>query len=105
VLDQLARELGAWQIDPTIAYLCAPSVVATPLARAYPIEEWFPFNLKRLIRRVRELGIGSVVVKKRGSPLDPQELERRLPLAGSHQRVIVLTRVAGQPAILLCRDA
>lgn len=102
VLDQLAAQLGGWQIDPTIAYLCAPALVRTPLARGYVVEEWFPFNLKALNRRLRELGVGQVVVKKRGSPLDPQALEQRLRLDGPERRVVVLTRVAGRPAIILC---
>lgn len=102
LLDQVAHPLGAWQIDPTIAYLCAPTAVATPLARAYRVEEWFPFGLKELKRRLRARGVGQVVIKKRGSPLDPQVLERRLDLAGPARQVVVLTRVAGRPAIVLC---
>jgi hypothetical protein len=102
LLADLARQIGGSPIDPTIAYLCAPALIATPLARAYRVDEWFPFNLKGLNRRLRELTVGRVVVKKRGSPLDPQDLERRLRLDGPHQRVVVLTRVAGQPAIILC---
>jgi hypothetical protein len=102
LLNQLAARLDAWQIDPTIAYLCADRPVVTPLARAYPVEEWFPFNLKELTRRLRERAVGQVVVKKRGSPLDPQALEGRLRLAGPNRRVVVLTRVAGRPAIILC---
>jgi SAM-dependent methyltransferase len=102
LLDQVAHQLGAWQIDPTIAYLCAPTAVPTPLARAYRIEEWFPFSLKELTRRLRARHVGQVVVKKRGSPLDPQALERRLRLSGPARQVVVLTRVAGRPAVILC---
>ena len=105
LLAGLAERLDAWQIDPTIAYLCADAWRETPLARAYRVEEWLPFNLKALNRRLRERGVGAVVVKKRGSPLDPQAFERRLRLAGPERRVVVLTRVAGQPAIILCHAA
>jgi hypothetical protein len=61
-----------------------------------------PFNLKRLRRRLQDLRVGRVVVKKRGSPLEPEELERALALDGSEWRILVLTRVNGRHAVLIC---
>jgi hypothetical protein len=102
LVAELARDLGAAQIDETIAYLTSHRLVATPFATAYAVEEWLPFNLKALRARLRELDVGAVVVKKRGSPLDPQQLEAQLRLRGSGQRVLVLTRVEGRHAVLIC---
>jgi hypothetical protein len=74
------------------------------LARAWIIDDWMPFNLKKLRAYLRERGVGRVTVKKRGSPLSPEELIAKLKLPGNGvERVIVLTRVLGQPAILICR--
>jgi hypothetical protein len=83
--------LNAWQIDPTIAYLCAAERVETPLARAYPVEEWFPFSLKEIQRRLRAKGVGAIVVKKRGSPLDPRRWSAT-HLAGPERRVVADAR-------------
>ena len=61
-------------------------------------------NLKKLRAYLRARGIGRVVVKKRGSPLDPDELIRRLKLRGDEERVLFLTRVDGRPSVLVGRQ-
>lgn len=104
LLTELAATLGARQIDPTIAYLTADVLQETPWARAWLIDEVLPFSVKGVRRRLRALNVGAVVVKKRGSPLDPQEFERLLRLEGTEQRTLVLTRVAGRPVCLICRE-
>jgi len=102
LVTDLAVRIGAAQIDPEIAYLTAPAYVATPFARAWPVLAWFPFSLKRLRARLRDLGAGPVTVKKRGSPLDSDALARQLSGDGARPLVVVLTRVRGQPAALIC---
>jgi SAM-dependent methyltransferase len=102
VIGQLAEQLGAAQIDREIAYLTADSVIRTPFARCWRVIEWLPWNLKRLRVRLRALDVGAVTVKKRGSPLDTDMLARQLSGEGSRALVVVLTRVAEQPAALIC---
>jgi hypothetical protein len=101
----LAERLGASQIDADIAYLTADRLQPTPFAEAFRIEEALPFQLKRLRERLRQLGVGRVVVKKRGSPLDPATLVRQLRLTGGESRVLFLTRVAGRPYVLIGQRA
>src|SRR5581483_3061979 len=85
LVAEVARALGgATLIDPTIAYLTSDTLTATPYATAYVIEEALPFNLKRLRALLRERKAGTVVIKKRGSALDPDELRRRLRPEGPH---------------------
>ncbi len=102
VIGQLAEQIGAAQIDREIAYLTADRVIETPFARCWRVLEWLPFNLKRLRVRLRALDAGAVPVKKRGSPLDTDALARQLSDEGSRALVVVLTRVADQPAALIC---
>lgn len=103
LIQQLGHALDASRIDETTALLSGDLARPTPFATAYTIDEWLPFNLKALQRRLRELGVGRVVVKTRASPLDPQQLERMLKLHGPEERALVLTRVLGRHAALLCR--
>ncbi len=103
LVQQLGHLLDATRIDATTAFLSGDEARHTPFAMAYTIDEWLPFNLKALQRRLRELHVGRVVVKTRASPLDPQQLERMLKLSGPEQRVLVLTRVLGRHAALICR--
>ncbi|MEP7287823.1 MAG: class I SAM-dependent methyltransferase [Chloroflexota bacterium] len=106
LLSELAIRLGIemYRLDESIAYLTADTHVVSPLARAWIIDDWMPFNLKKLRAYLREHGIGRVTVKKRGSPITPEELIAQLKLPGGGlEGVIVLTHVAGQPAVLICR--
>jgi SAM-dependent methyltransferase len=102
LVDLLAAQLGAAQLDPDIAYLTADDLMSTPFARAYHIEETLPFSLKRLASRLRERDAGEVTVKKRGSPLDTDRLARQLRGRGSRALIVVLTHVQGRPYALIC---
>ena len=102
LVEELALQLGATKIDPDIAYLTAPVRQATPFARAYPVIESHPFNLKKLQRRLTELNVGRTVIKKRGSPLEPDALGRSLKLKGEREMVLVLTHVMGTHTVILC---
>jgi hypothetical protein len=42
------------------------------------------------------------VVKKRGSPIEPETLARRLRGEGAGTATVVVTRVAGVPTALVC---
>jgi hypothetical protein len=97
----LARQLDAVFLDPAIAYLTADSPRVTPLARCYRIEDYFPFQLKRLRRYLRERDVGEVTIKKRGSPLDPDVLRQALRLRGSAYRIVFLTQVLGRATVLV----
>lgn len=102
-VQHLAAQLGAAQIDPTLAYLTMDNKPETLWARAWPVLDWMPFNLKRLKAYLRENEIGRITVKKRGHAMTPEQLQAALKLAGhGEERVVVLTRVKGAPAVIIC---
>jgi hypothetical protein len=107
LVEELALQIQANKLDPEIAYLTSDSLTATPFARPFKVLESQPFNLKKLTQRLNSLEVGRVVVKKRGSPLDPQELEHALKLKGPRQneKIIVLTQVQGVHTALICEAA
>lgn len=102
LVADLGRKLEAAQIDADIAYLTAHKLAETPFARAWLVEDWFPFQLKRLRAYLRKRDVGAVVVKKRGSPIRPEELMRDLRLEGDQERVIFLTHLKGRPIVVIC---
>jgi len=104
LVQDLGVELGAAQLDADIAYLTSDRLVQTPFARVWPVEAWLPFGLKRLRAALRERDVGRVVVKKRGSPLQPEALIKDLRLEGDQERVIFLTHLQGRPIVILARD-
>jgi SAM-dependent methyltransferase len=98
----VAADLGATLIDPTIAYLTSEAEAAPPWARSYRVDDVLPFNLKKLRALLRSRGVGRVTVKKRGSPIEPEALARQLRGPGERSAVVVVTRVAGAPTVLVC---
>jgi len=101
LVGQLAHQLGAGFLDPAIAYLTADEAVDTSFARAFAIDDHFPFQLKRLRRYLRERDVGAVTIKKRGSPLEPDALRQALRLKGDNHCTLFLTQANGQPTVLV----
>lgn len=101
LVASVAALVNGTLLDPTIAYITSDTLMATPFARAYTIEDAMPFNLKQLRVYLRERGIGHVVIKKRGSPLTPEALQSDLRLSGDNHRILFLTKVAGKHTVLI----
>ncbi|MEK7276509.1 MAG: hypothetical protein AAB427_04095, partial [Chloroflexota bacterium] len=51
--------------------------------------------------KLRAMNVGRVTVKKRGSPLDPDDFARSLRLKGDEERILFLTHVQGKAWILI----
>jgi hypothetical protein len=103
----LGIQLDAAQLDPDIAYLTSDRLVESPFAKAYQVEDWLPFNLKRLRSLLRQRGVKRVVVKKRGSPIRPEALIHDLRLQPTNhatgvERIVFLTHLRGQPIVVIC---
>ncbi|MBC3843879.1 class I SAM-dependent methyltransferase [Streptacidiphilus sp. 4-A2] len=105
LVAEVAGQLDATLIDPTIAYLTADRLRPTPYATGYEISDVLPFGLKKLKALLRERGVGTVVIKKRGSAVEPEELRRKLKPEGVNSCTVFLTRVAGAPTMLLGQPA
>ena len=104
LVQELARALGAWQIDPMIAFLSANIAVTTPFARTLRVLDSLPWHEKHVARRLRELGVGSADIRRRGLAGDVEQIRRRLGLQGDRSATIVLTRRDGKPWGLICAD-
>lgn len=101
LVSDLGGQIGAFQLDPDIAYLTADQETQTPFARIWEIEDWLPFNIKRLREYLRARNVGEITVKKRGSPIQPEALIRMLRLSGTLQRVLFLTHLNGSPIVIV----
>jgi SAM-dependent methyltransferase len=106
LVEDLAHQMGSntRKLDPDIAYLTSAKLIDTPFARVWRILEYQAWNLKKLNQRLQELSVGKVTVKKRGSPVDPQMLEKSLKLKGDKPLTVFLTHVLGKPTVLLCEN-
>lgn len=101
LIGDLARDLDAGMLDPTIAYLTADAARSTPFASVFRVTEHWPLDAKLVKRELRARGIGRLEVKKRGVDIDPARFRTSLALAGPHEATLVLTRVGGRRTALL----
>jgi hypothetical protein len=88
----LAEHLGAKSVDPDIAYLNGPRLVATPFATAYPILASMPYHRKPLQSWLDSYGAGQLRVQKRGVPDDPKAVRRQFKLRGTRTVILALAK-------------
>jgi SAM-dependent methyltransferase len=104
-IAMLAAEHRLWKLDEEIAYLSGDLEIRSPWLRGYRVLEALPFSLKPLRAALRARGVADVVVKKRGSAVEPEALRRRLlaglPRTGESSLVVVLARQRGDPWALV----
>lgn len=103
LVTAVAAGVGGGLVDEHIAYVTSGQSFRTPFARGYQVLEELPYRERALRAALRERGIGRLTIKKRGVSVEPEQLRRRLALAGPNEATIVLTRVAGEGTCLLVR--
>ncbi|MBA2471441.1 MAG: class I SAM-dependent methyltransferase [Pseudonocardiales bacterium] len=104
LVEDLARSLGAWKIDPQIAFLSSDQPLRTPFARTLQVLDSGPWEQKALRPRLRALDIGSVDIRRRGLAGNVEDLHRQLKLRGTRRATLVMTRVDDRPWALICTD-
>ncbi len=104
LVEDLARGLGAWKIDPRIAFLSSDEPLRTPFARTLGVLDSGPWDQKALTPRLRALDIGSVDIRRRGLAGDVEDLHRQLKLRGTRRATLVMTLVNDRPWALICVD-
>ncbi|WP_285240669.1 class I SAM-dependent methyltransferase [Pseudarthrobacter sp. MEB009] len=82
LVADVALQLGGHLVDEHIAYICAPTLVDTPFARAYKVRQVMPYNVKTLKAWVKQERITVLDIKKRGTAVTPEELRKQLLPAG-----------------------
>lgn len=104
LVQNIAKTISGTMLDSTIAYFCTAIKPDSAWLRAWKVREWMPFNLKKLRARLREMNVGHLTVKKRGSPITPEDLIQKLKLKGDKSVTLVLTKFEQQPIVIICDD-
>ena len=105
LVEQVVAAVGGWLLDRTIAYVSADQPTPTPFGTWFEVLEVMPFGLKSLRERLRAHDAGPLVVKKRGTAVEPDVLRDKLKLTGSREVTVVLTRSAGRQIAMIVRRA
>lgn len=104
LVAEFASTVDGELADPTIGFVYADQPASTPFARCLEVVDRLPVAVKKMRAALRAHDIGRLEIRKRGSALDVERLRRQLRLSGSTGGVLILTRLAGAPAALLCRE-
>ena len=101
LIGEVARSLRAGMLAPRVAYLTGDAALQSPFAATFRVRETLPFEEKRLARALRERGIGTLEIKKRGVDVDPAALRGRLGLRGDDSATLMLTRIGAKRLAIL----
>jgi len=101
LIGEVARSLEAGMLAPGIAYLTSDAPLTSPFVQTFRVREALPADVKALSRALRERGIGTLEIKKRGVDVDPAALRPKLKLRGDATATLILTRIDGKRAALL----
>jgi hypothetical protein len=102
LVRRLAQILSARLIDPQIAYLLGGQPVLTPYAECYPIIEHFEYSRRALQGVVDRHNIGRLIVKKRGVPIEPEDVIRQVKFRSGDELIVVITRKGDTRIAYLC---
>ncbi len=71
LIGEVARSLEAGMLAPGIAYLTSDAALTSPFVSSFRVREELPTDTKKLARALRERGIGTLEIKKRGGGRAP----------------------------------
>ena len=86
LVTAVAAGVGGGLLDEHIAYVTSDASFRTPFARGYRVLEELPYREKALRAALRERGIGSLTIKKRGVDVVPDALRRAWTCAATTTR-------------------
>jgi THUMP domain-like/RNA cap guanine-N2 methyltransferase len=105
LVEDLARDLGAWKIDPQIAFLASDAEARTPFGRTLEVHASLPWRESTIAAELRRLDVGSVDIRRRGLAGEVERARRAFRLTGTRRATVAMTRVDGRPWALICLDA
>jgi len=104
LVSNLAQEIDAWMIDENLAFLSSNRYLATPFAKTWEVLYSGRWGLRQLKQALIDLDAGSVDIRKRRSPIDVEQLRRKLDpvLKGTSRYMVFLTELSGKPWMFIC---
>ncbi len=103
LVKTVAAAIDGWRIDPSIAYISSEAESDSSFVTRFRVEAVMPFSLKRIRAYLRAAKVGVLEIKKRGSPIRPEQLRKDLKLSGDLSRVLFVTRVADDHTAIIAR--
>ncbi len=108
LVGPLAGTFPGRLLDPRVAYITVDQEERrpTPLWTEFRVRRALPYDLRTLRAALVAEEVGHVVVKKRATSLDVDDVRRRLDLPRARgSAVVLLTRIGDDPWALVCDPA
>ena len=103
LIGDLARQLGARMLHPQIAYLTADDAVVSPFTTCFRVVETFSLDERTIKRELKQRGIGTIEIKKRGVDIDPAAFRKKLNPSGPESATLILTRLGERRIAILAQ--
>ena len=103
VVRQLGFLVGARLLDPQIAYLTSDSPAFHPLSATFEVLDIVPFSVARLRDRLRAGKWRADEIRRRGFPIEPDELRRLLGKLEGEPVALLLTTLGGKRLAVIAR--
>lgn len=100
---QLAAEHDLSSVVFGVAYLTGDDPVNDPALSCFAVQEVLAYHPKRVKALLRERGIGTLEVKKRGVDLAPDNVRRELDPRGENAATLILTRIENRVVAILAQ--
>jgi len=92
--EKIAAKYSLEYLSRGVAYMNSDQILsdAEPLLKGYRVDHVLPVDLKQIQKKLNQLGIGQLVIKKRGIDQVLANKVARLRLSGDEKATIMLTR-------------
>ncbi|MBN1618470.1 methyltransferase domain-containing protein [Candidatus Dojkabacteria bacterium] len=107
LVDQVATRYKLNKLNHSIAYLTSNSDINEVFFEKFEVIDHFPFEESYLRKYLKDNGIGIVEIKKRGVPMEVDEVRKKLKLKSKKRSkmavVIILTLVDDRITSIICK--
>jgi hypothetical protein len=100
---ELAAKFELSALSRGATYLTGPQSIHNAMLDCFEVQGLFPLRIRDIGAHLRQRKVGQIEIKKRGLDIDPQKLRRRLSPRGDEAATLLITPIAGRPAVILAR--
>ena len=100
LVEQIAHQIKYDFIDENIAILTSDKLAVSGFGKFYAVQESMSYNEKKLKRKLREDGIGNLIIKTRGFPITAENFRKKFKLKGKKEQIILIVRLEKKHQIM-----
>jgi hypothetical protein len=103
LLNSFASENGLNILAEDIAYLTSNQKIESPFLTRFSRLKTIEMSLPKLQNELNNLDAGSLIIRKRGYPEEPEEIRKRINLTGTAELTVLLHRNGSRHTAHICK--